>query len=206
MNVQHYKKRLQLLNLISKVLWLICIAFIMQSLSSCSKSPEKQIEKRVQTMAETGELGTVEYTIRKIIKTNDKQWYKYGDRKILFVSTAFLKAGINLDGFSANNVVIDGKNATVTLPHAELLSFNMPAEETQLAWAYYSTFRDEYKEEERNQILRLGEQNILEAVPELGILQDAEKNAEELFTTMLTQMGFEKVNIVFDSIQNSHER
>ena len=199
MNVKHKTKIKSIFGM------LVCVALMSQLLVGCTKSPAKQIEERVQTMAETGELGTVEYAVRKIIKTNDQQWYKYGDRKILFVSTAFLKAGIKLDGFSEENVIIDGKNVTVTLPHAELLSFNMPAEETKLVWTHYSTFRDEYNEYERNTILRLGEQNIREATPDLGILQDAEKNAEELFTAMLTQIGFEKIDIKFDSI-NSHER
>ena len=40
----------------------------------CS-SRKSQIVSQVQSMVETAELGTVEYKVRKIIKTNDEQWY-----------------------------------------------------------------------------------------------------------------------------------
>jgi len=177
---------------------------VAQMLLSCSKSPQEQVKERVETMAEKGELGTVEYTVKKIIKTNDVQWYSIGDRKILFSSTAYLKAGVKIGEFSEKNVVIDGKNITVTLPHAELLSFNMPAEETQTVFENYGFLRSRFNAEEQNYILQLGEKNIREDVPNLGILQDAEKNVTEVFTTMLSQMGFENININFDTINNSH--
>lgn len=175
----------------------LCLILIAQLLVGCSGSPEKQIEERVQTMAETAELGTVEYTVKKIVKTEDQQWYTYGDRKILFSTTAYLKAGVSLEGFSAENVRIDDKSVTITLPHAKLLSFNMPADETHTVFERYGFFRDRFSAEEQNQILQLGENDIREDVPNLGILEDAEKNVTEIFTAMLSQMGFEKINIMF---------
>lgn len=200
MNVKHKKKIKSVFRM------LVCVALMSQLLVGCSKSPAKQIKERVQTMAETAELGTVEYTVKKIVKTNDIQWYSIGNRKILFSSTAYLKAGVKLDGFSEENVQIDGKNVTITLPKAELLSFNMPADETKTVFENYGYFRSRFTADEQNQILQLGEANIREDVPNLGILQDAEKNVSEVFTAMLTQMGFENVNVLFDSIINSHER
>jgi len=187
-----------------KIVSFLCMFLVAQMLLSCSKSPQEQVKERVETMAEKGELGTVEYTVKKIIKTNDVQWYSIGDRKILFSSTAYLKAGVKIGEFSEKNVVIDGKNITVTLPHAELLSFNMPAEETQTVFENYGFLRSRFNAEEQNYILQLGEKNIREDVPNLGILQDAEKNVTEVFTTMLSQMGFENININFDTINNSH--
>ncbi|MBR4837106.1 MAG: DUF4230 domain-containing protein [Bacteroidales bacterium] len=180
-----------------KLLKSLCMLLIAQLLVGCSSSPEKQIEERVQTMAESAELGTVEYTVKKIVKTDDDQWYSIGNRKILFSTTAYLKAGVNLEGFSAENVNIDGKNVTVTLPHAKLLSFNMPADETHTVFENYGFFRSRFSADEQNQILQLGENNIREDVPNLGILEDAEKNVTEIFTAMLSQMGFEKINIMF---------
>ena len=181
-----------------KLLKSLCLILIAQLLVGCSGSPEKQIEERVQTMAESAELGTVEYTVKKIVKTDDDQWYSIGNRKILFSSTAYLKAGVSLEGFSADNVKIDGKNVTVTLPHAKLLSFNMPADETYTVFENYGFFRSRFSADEQNQILQLGENDIREDVPNYGILEDAEKNVTEIFTAMLSQMGFEKINIMFE--------
>ena len=73
----------------------------------------------------------------------------------------------------------------------------MPADETYTVFERYGFFRDRFSADEQNQILQLGEKNIREDVPNLGILEDAEKNVTEIFTAMLSQMGFEKINIMF---------
>lgn len=152
-------------------------------------------------MAASAELGTVEYTVKKIVKCDDKQTFAIGDRKILFRSTAYLKAGVDLAGFTADKVQINGKDVIVTLPHAELLSFNMPAEETETVFENYGFFRSSFSAEEQNQILKLGEKDIREDVPNLGILQDAERNVTDVFTAMLSQMGFQTININFEEVK-----
>ena len=182
-----------------KQITLPLLAFLL--LVSCS-SKEKEISERVQRIAKTAELGTVEYKIKKVVKVNDdKTWWKIGDRRALFVSTAYLKAGIDLDGFSADRVQVNGKNVILTLPAAKLLSFNMPAEETTLEHEDYGMFRSRYNAEEQNEILQQGETAIRDDVPNLGILQDAEENARDIFTALLTQMGYKNITINFDTIE-----
>lgn len=174
-------------------------ALALLMLTGCNSiSQEELLKQRVQTMAETAELGTVEYTVKKIVKCNDKQKFTIGDRKILFSSTAYLKAGIDLADFSADMIQINGKTATVTLPHAKLLSFNMPADETTTVFENYGFFRSKFSADEQNEILTLGEKDIREDVPNLGILQDAEQNATDVFKAMLTQLGYENVTIKFE--------
>ena len=112
-----------------------------------------------------------------------------------------MKAGVKLDGFTADKVKINGKDVTVNLPHAELLSFNMPAEETETVFENYGFFRSSFSAEEQNQILKLGEKDIREDVPNLGILQDAERNVTDVFTAMLSQMGFQTININFEEVK-----
>ena len=176
----------------------ITLALLM--LAGCSDKGQA-VAERVQQMAETAELGTVEYTVKKVVKTNDKQRFTIGDRQILFQSTAYLKAGVKLDGFTADRVQVSGNDVTLTLPHAELLSFNMPAEETRTVFENYGFFRSRFSGDEQNYILQLGEKDIREDVPNLGILEDAEQNTKEVFTALLTQMGFENINVNFGEVQ-----
>lgn len=165
----------------------------------CSPSQEQSLEARLQTMAETAELGTVEYTVKKIVKSTDKQWYTVGNRKILFQTTAYLKAGIRLQDFSTDKVQVDRQNnVTVILPHAQLLSFNMPAEEITTVFEDISFFRSRFSADEQNYILQLGEADIRADVPNLGILEDAENNAKEVFTAMLQQLNYNNINIKFE--------
>ena len=161
------------------------------------KPKEPDMKARVLGMSQNLELGTVEYIVKKVIKFDDQQKFTIGDRKILFNATAYLKAGIKLDNFSENDVQINGKEIIVLIPHAEILSFNMPAEEISTVFENYGVFRSKFNADEQNEILKKGEDAIRTDIPNLGILKDAEENAVDVFTAMLSQLGFEKVTIIF---------
>ena len=59
-------------------------------------------------------------------------------------------------------------------------------------------FRQKFSDRERQVLLRQGEGDIVRDLPNLGILDEAESNAEEFFRSMLEQMGFVNVQIVFE--------
>lgn len=162
---------------------------------------KQKMNKKMSEMTEMAELGTVEYTVTKVVKAEDNaKWYTVGDRKILFKCTAYLKAGIDLSKFDASKVQINetDKTVVVTLPKAELLSFNMPPEMADLTYEKVSKTRFNFTAKDRNILLQQGEADIRKDVPNLGILQEAEKNASAFFRTMLGQMGFESVTVKFE--------
>lgn len=168
-------------------------------LSSCGESMADKLQNKMGTLSEMAELGTVEYTIKKIIKASDEAFYTIGERKILFSCSATMKAGIDLNDFSAENVKMDSdKEVTVTLPAPKVLAFNMPPEQIKLEYEKVGTLRFEFSAEERSRLLKQGEEAILVDAENLGILADAEKNARTFFESMLKQIGFEKVNINFN--------
>lgn len=175
---------------------ILCLILAALMLSGC-KPKEPELKTQVFSMTQNLELGTVEYIVKKVVKFDDQQKYAIGDRKILFNTTAYLKAGVDLDEFTENDIFINGKDITVRLPHAKLLSFNMPAEETTTVWENYGVFRSKFNADEQNEILKKGEEDIKADIPNLGILEDAEENAEDIFTAMLSQFGFEKITIEF---------
>lgn len=87
---------------------------------SCDKTPDVPIESKLNeklgTMTEMSELGTVEYTISKIVKcSDDAAFYKFGDRKILFSCHATMKAGIDLSDFNKDCVKLDDSKKSVTI-------------------------------------------------------------------------------------------
>lgn len=168
----------------------------------CSERvPEDTTQREIEAISQMRELSLVEYRVRKIVKANDEgEWYKIGDRKILLSCTAYLKAGIDLSGFSAENVDInrlDG-SVTVTIPHAKLLSLDMPASEIREEYDHVTMLRQSFTAEERNALLRQGEKQIRNSVPSLGILEKAEENARRFFESVFTKMGFTSVEVVFE--------
>lgn len=184
---------------------MVCLTFC--CFSCKEKVPELTLQQKVahkmSELTQMSELGSVEYTITKIVKaSDDKQWNKklFGNRKIAFSCTAYLKAGIDLSLLSVEDVQVDSttKSAVVTLPHAKVLSLNIPAEEITMVYQKVSTTRCNFSSAERNELLRQGETDIIESIPDLGILNVAEKNAQLFFKTMLSQMGFQSVTVKFE--------
>lgn len=161
----------------------------------------QKLNQKMSEMTEVAELGSVEYTITKVVKaSDDKSWYKVGERKILFNCTAYLKAGIDMGQFDASKLEVneETKSVVMVLPHAKLLAFNMPPDKTVLAYENVSTFRSNFSAADRNRLLALGEKDIKDDVPNLGILEDAEKNAASFFRSLLGQLGFEQVTVTFE--------
>ena len=181
----------------------LCAWIPILALGGCSgrSSADDTVQREIEAISQMREFSLVEYRVRKIVKADDEgEWYKIGDRKILLSCTAYLKAGIDLGGFSSGNVDInrmDG-SVTVTVPHAKLLSLDMPASEIREEYDHVTMLRHSFSAEERNALLRQGEKQIRDSVPSLGILEKAEENGRRFFESVFTKMGFTSVEVVFE--------
>lgn len=189
-----------------KLILLMC-GLALLGMAACKPSApdepslKEKMNAKMAELEQTAELGSVEYVVKKVVKATDEgKWYQSGDRKILFGCTAYLKAGVDLGNFTNENVIIDEEQSSiiVTLPHAKLLSINMPPSETKLVYEQVPTFRGNFTAAESNGLLKQGEEEILSKVEDLGILADSEKNVKDFFKAMLTQMGFKVITIKFE--------
>ncbi|MBQ9660743.1 MAG: DUF4230 domain-containing protein [Bacteroidales bacterium] len=172
-------------------------------LAACSRGPslQEQLVARMALLSESDELGTVEYTVRKAVRARDEgEWFKIGNRRILFSCTAHIKAGIHLGSISPDRIVVDERTRSVSLvlPRAAVFSINLPPEEIRLEYEDVTGFRQRFSDQERQALLRQGEREILRDLPKLGILDEAEANAREFFQPVLEQMGFENIQISFE--------
>ena len=170
--------------------------------AGCSRrnDVEEMVKREVQAISEMRQLGLVEYRVRKIVKADDEgEWYKIGDRKILLSCTAYLKAGLDLTSFDMDDVDVDrlAGRVTVSLPHAVLLSLDIPASEIRQEYDHVTMLRQSFSAEERNALLRQGEKQIRDSVPSLGILEKAEENAGKFFESVFSKMGFTTVEVTF---------
>lgn len=184
-------------NNMKKIVFALYVAIVSCILFSCEESLESRIDKKLSTMSEMSELGTVEYTISKIVKANDNSFYTIGDRKILFSCQATMKAGIDLANFSADSIKVDEakKSVVVNLPKPIVLSFNMPADKIHLEYQKVGTLRSDFTAEDRNALLKQAEEAIMADAPNLGILKDAEHNAKLFFEALFSQIGFESIEV-----------
>ena len=177
-----------------------CIASLLMQGCAGSLGIKHKVEQEILAISSMKELGLVEYRVRKIVKANDEgEWYKIGDRKILLSCTAYLKAGIDLSSFGMDDVSLNRAEGTVTitLPHARLLSIDIPPYEIRHEFDRVSILRSSFTAEERNALLPQGEKQIRESVPSLGILPEAEENGRKFFESVFTRMGFSHVEVIF---------
>lgn len=198
-------KKILFLMFLSAFLFISCDNYSLRLAGKVNQEPtvtlEQKLSQKMAEMTEVAELGSVEYTVTKVVKaSDDPSWYKVGDRKILFNCTAYLKAGIDLNKIDMTKVVVDEekKSVVLTLPKAELLSLNMPPDKSTLVYENIATFRSKFTTAEKNRLLQLGEKSIRNDVTNLGILADAEKNTSSFFKSLLAQLGFEIITIKFE--------
>ena len=163
---------------------------------SCQNHQERMRE--VLAIREMGELATTEYTITKIVKANDNQtWYKIGDRKILIAVEATLKAGIDLQSLTAENVTVNGKQIDLVLPAPKLISMQIPPDKIHVAYEEVGLLRTGFDNAERDALLAQAEKQINAAVPETGILNTTEQNTRKVMTAFLEKLGYEQITIRF---------
>ena len=178
------------------------VLFLLLALPGCREraAVEDTVQREIEAITAMKQLSLVEYRVSKIIKADDEgAWYKIGERKILLSCTAYLKAGIDLATFGPDDVDVDwtGKRVSVTIPHATLLSLDMPASEIRQEYDHVTMLRQSFTAEERNALLRQGEKQIRDSVPSLGILEKADENARRFFESVFQKMGFESVEVAF---------
>lgn len=165
-------------------------------LSSCKK--KNHLYQTVLALKRTGTLVTAEFTLGKIVKaSDDKTWYKIGDRKILISLEAHLKAGINLLNINEKNFTDDGSVLSLRLPPAEIFSFSIPPEKIKLEHEEIGLLRSDFSAAEREDLLAQAEIQIRSLADSLRILQIAEDNAEIYLEKLLQQSGYDKVEVTF---------
>lgn len=181
----------------------IFLSFLL--ITSCNNN--KKLPAPADTVAllqQMQELATVEYTITKVVKaSDDKTWFKIGNRKILITCEATVKAGIDLKELKEENISVSGKTITIQLPEPKILSVNMPPENIKVAYQKVDLFRDAFTSGERNALLVQAEQQIKNAGTELGAVEQAKINSQLVFSRLLMQLGFEKVNLTYNNASHN---
>lgn len=172
--------------------------FLIINLSSCSTKSLPEQKQEILTLREMNELATAEYTITKIVKASDnKTWFKFGERKILISCTGIIKAGIDLSSLKEDNISINNKDITLYLPAAKIITLNIPAENIKVEHQQTGFWRDQFNNEEQNALMIQAELQIRNTSDSLGILQSAQTNSQSFISGFLKRLGYKTVNIEF---------
>ena len=194
--------------------WLIpaCLLLALPGCGSRSKQISEILsrkEKAIQVIDKIKsekQLGLVEYEVQKIVKAKEaghKFFFIPSKKEILCSCKAYLKAGIDLSGFNPmTDMAIDPDETMITLSlrAPTLLSLNMPIDGVEILYEKTKNSQG-FKLAELNELLRQGEAQISASVPELGILEDAKRNARLFFEPLFKRLGFTSVQVEFNENQ-----
>lgn len=181
----------------------ILLVFACFVFSACEESRSEALEKvDVLEIKKVGQLSTSEYTIAKVLKlSDDTEWYKFGDRKLIIRCEAKVKAGVDLSKVEETDIMIDGTSIEITLPKVEIISFNINPYDITTEAEQAGGLRQKFTQAEKQKVMQLGEQAIKEKLGETKILEDAQSNAEKFVENFYKSAGFEKVIVNFKKIQ-----
>lgn len=172
----------------------VLLAILMLTICTACHRPPQDIKSRIKK----AELGTVQYTVRQIIRNSDETWKFFGDKKVLFSVKATVKAGIDLEKIEDDNIVVDDSRITLVLPHAEVQAINIQPNDIKEVYSKVSALRSQYTQQQRDEILRAGEYSIkADRNLRASIIAEAESNAKEFFELLLKSNGFNDITILF---------
>lgn len=184
-------------------IFLICLAivtglfFYFKSLvtkktSILSDTLEEQVSKIL-------ELSTVKYNYTNVVSYKDNK--KFNEMNIPFTSKGFLikysgyiKAGIDLETVEVN--VKDKKSVEIVLDKPKVFD-NVINEEDVYVYDERESIFNQLKIEDLYDVLVKEKKNMEEEVINKGLLNEAQKNAEEILNSFLQNMGFENIKILF---------
>lgn len=183
-------------------------------LSSCSGKKEASdapaldtIPMMVMQIQRCSRLYTAEYQLHKIITHDDTKRLEgsfmhkdfsidlpLGKRKIALPMDATVKAYIDFSGFSEKNIRRHGDRIEVILPDPKVLITSTKINHDEVK-QYVALTRSNFTDEELTSYERQGRDQIVKAIPQLGIIETARSSAASILIPMMEQMGYKRENI-----------
>lgn len=194
----------------------ILLMFFAVLLSACGGRSGKDVSQELQVdtvpmlvmqIQKCSKLYTSEYQLHKIVTYDDTMSVKgklfhqsfkidlpLGKRKIAIPVKANVKAYVNFEEFSENNVKKRGNQIEIILPDPEVVLTATEIDHEGVKQKV-SFLRSNFSDEEVTHIQQQGRQAIIKSIPNLGIIENARQNAANQLIPIIEQLGYRPENI-----------
>lgn len=151
----------------------------------------------VQRIQRLQRLESVKYTLEKVV-TGERQSrflpQSIAGERLLLIVRGEVFAGVDLGKLQSNDVRVNGKQVTITLPHAEIFSTRLDNNQTRV----YSRETGLLVPADPNlesEVRAEAERQLLQAALADGILNNASTNARGTVTALVQALGFTDVEV-----------
>lgn len=161
----------------------------------------------IMQVQKCSKLYTAEYRVHKIVTHDDALRLKgsllqkefnikvpMADRKIAIPIDAKLKAYIDFCQFSEDNIERSGKKITIILPDPQVTMTSSKIDQKNVR-QYVALTRSNFSDAELSDYQQQGRNAIIESIPNMGILESAQRNAAKVLVPMLKDMGYQEEDI-----------
>jgi hypothetical protein len=160
--------------------------------------PQLDAPSVVAQIQQLNQLATVRYTIQKVVAIKEDR-HPVGSESILLILQARVDAGIDLSRMQPQDVSV-GHDSSVTLrlPPPQVLGVAVDEKETKV-WDRQTTWWTPwipYSKDLEQRARLAGIESISKAALDMGILKQAEQNAETSIRALLQLAGVKSVRII----------
>ena len=140
------------------------------------------------------DLITVRYNIQKVIGLTEQK-VPFGSEQVLMLVQAKVSGGVNLAGATARRA---GQAVVIQLPPASILDAALDDKETKVWdrsktwWTPWVSLNPDLEQSARRNAL----EDVRLAAVQMGILSNAQQNAETILRNFLQTIGFNQVSFV----------
>lgn len=191
-------------SLTSKIMIILLIIIIFLGVFAYNKiSLDKQTELLSNTIEEQVtklvELSTVKYNYTNIVEYDNSIKFKglnlpLTNKSFIVKYTGYIKAGIDLATIETD--VIDRETIDISMNKAKIIE-NVISEEDVYFYNEKESLFNKLDYEDLYGVLIEEKKKMESEVKKKGILNDAQKNGEEVLISLLDGMGFKNINIKF---------
>lgn len=190
------KKRYLIIGLVIIVLLVSFFAFNKVYKTNRTNILSEKIQQKVTRIVE---LSTVRYNYTDLVSYKDNIQISginmpFTDKSFIIKYSGYIKAGIDLDSLEFD--LIDNKNVKIKMAKAKVLENVIVEEDVEFFDEKDGLFNKLNFKDLYAVLIGEKEKNKADAIKN-GLLNEAEKNGEEIIRSLLEEMGFESIVIQY---------
>ena len=168
-------------------------------LSSCNRDNRGLVVGKIK---KASKLATAEFTVDKIVygvKRKKLVWVvNLNEAKFIAHSQAIIKTGVDLDKLGENDIKIDGRKISLTLPPVEVINFSYPAEKFHMDTLISgNAFLNRISLYDQEKYFQDAETDIRNSLKYMDLVRTTEKKTTLMLENLLKALGYNEIYINF---------